>query len=94
MNISSSISQVIYQTRLPGKILLKRACIWPQYNPGRIEKTQRIDIKEPDFNYIKRSSFNPKEYTESIYDSRYTSKGYLENLPYNYTIGSYFEALA
>jgi hypothetical protein len=98
MNISSSISQVIYQTELPGKILLKKAYLWPEYNAGKVHSIKPVQEKhEPDFNFIKRTAFNPSQEnnTQNISkDFEYNSKGNSINIPNNYTPGSIFEALA
>ncbi len=98
MNISSSISQVIYQTELPGKILLKKAYLWPEYNAGTISRIAPIQEKsEPVLNYIKRSSIDSmKEHNnDKIFNiTEYGSKGNLINTTNGYTPGSIFEALA
>jgi hypothetical protein len=98
MNISSNISQVIYQTELPGKILLKKAYLWPKYNAGTISRISPIQEKsEPVLNYIKRSSINSMEEpnNDKIYNmTEYGSKGKLINTTNGYTPGSIFEALA
>jgi hypothetical protein len=97
MNISSSISQVIYQTQLPGKILLKKAYLWPEYNAGKVQSIAPVHEKhEPDLAYIKRNSYNPKEniLLNSPKDSGYNFKGNIFSIPDSYTPGSIFEALA
>ncbi len=98
MNISSSISQVIYQTQLPGKILLKRAYLWPEYNAGKVQSISHIHEKhEPNLNYIKRSSYDPAQenlFLNAPKDTEYNLKGNILIVPNNYTPGSLFEALA
>jgi hypothetical protein len=98
MNISSSISQIIYQTELPGKILLKKAYLWPEYNAGTISRITPIQEKsEPSLNYIKRSSIDSMKEpnNDKIFNmAEYGSKGKLINTANGYTPGSIFEALA
>jgi hypothetical protein len=98
MNISSSISQIIYQTQLPGKILLNKAYLWPEYNAGNITRIAPIhDKTEQTLNYIKRSSIDSVNETYSdkiLKTAQYGSNGNLINLPVDYTPGSIFEALA
>jgi hypothetical protein len=98
MNISSSISQVIYQTQLPGRILLKKAFMWPEYNAGKVHSISPIHEKqEPNFSYIKRSDFSPENESIALKSgggSEYNSKGDMFNILNNYTPGSNFEAYA
>jgi hypothetical protein len=98
MNISSSISQVIYQTQLPGKILLNNAYLWPEYNAGNISRIAPIYEKnEHTFNYIKRSSLeltNDSINNKIMKIEHYSSNGNIIKVPNDYTPGSIFEALA
>jgi hypothetical protein len=98
MNISSSISQVIYQTQLPGKIMLNKAYLWPEYNAGNITRIAPINEKqEQTFNYIKRSSLelnNDNINNKITKIDQYSSNGSIIKVPNDYTPGSIFEALA
>jgi hypothetical protein len=98
MNISSSISQIIYQTQLPGKIMLKKAYLWPQYNAGNITRIEPVhDKAEQTLNYIKRSSIDSRNetFSDKIFKTtQYGSNGNLIKMPDDYTPGSIFEALA
>jgi hypothetical protein len=98
MNISSSISQIIYQTQLPGKILLKKAYLWPEYNAGSVSRIAPVNEKtEPALNYVKRSSIDSmkENYNDKNFKTAaYSSKGNLVNTTNAYTPGSIFEALA
>ncbi|MBN2403106.1 MAG: hypothetical protein JXN64_11990 [Spirochaetes bacterium] len=98
MNISSSISQVIYQTQLPGKILLKKAYLWPEYNAGKVVKVPAVHERaESAFNYIKRSSSGLTgniNNVNSLTTAGYSSSGNLINFSDKSIPGSIFEAFA
>lgn len=98
MNISSSISQIICQAGFPGKIMLKKAYLWPEYNAGNITRIAPVQERsEHIFNYIKRSSIDPinENQVDKIYKTaQYNSNGGLISTPYDYTPGSIFKALA
>jgi hypothetical protein len=98
MNISSSISQVIFQTQLPGKILLKKAYLWPEYNAGKITKITPVHERtELALNYVKRSSVDSTkdEIINNLKNSTsYNSNGGVLTKTSNYTPGSIFEAFA
>lgn len=98
MNISSGISEIIYESQLPDKIQVKKAYVWPGYNAGKVVKIPVVHEKtNPEHYYIKRAAYNPEQgqlSTDSIYHSEYNSKGNLLNKPTSYAPGSFFEALA
>ena len=98
MNISSSISQVIFQAQLPGKIMLKKAYLWPEYNAGKIAKIPPVQERpEPLMNYVKRSTLESTkdEYINTFKNSAsYNSNGSIINKTSDYIPGSLFEALA
>ncbi|MBN2040990.1 MAG: hypothetical protein JW864_13175 [Spirochaetes bacterium] len=97
MNISSSISQVIYQTQLPGRIMLKKAYMWPEYNAGSVEKIQPAGKRAESFNYIKRSSYDPAHDLSQFNTSdhvEYNLKGHTQPSNLTITPGMLFEAFA
>ena len=98
MNISSGISEIIYEGQLPGKIQVKKAYVWPGYNAGKVVKIPVVHEKNnSDHYYIKRASYEPEQgklSADSLNQIEYNSKGNLLNPQRSYAPGSFFEALA
>ena len=98
MNISSGISQLTFQTRIPGKTLVKKAYLWPQYNAGKITGISPVQEKiNPELHYVKRSTLSSDndDYINQIKNSAsYNSTGNLIKNTSEYFPGSFFEALA